>query len=89
MTWICVTLIGPFPPSVFFPKSGALTKGDRRAATGVEFEEFNFDTQYGRAALRHMYNAVVKVRSNWNGEKDNQCMCALRANCLLESSLRK
>ncbi|KAL5473421.1 hypothetical protein EMCRGX_G027903 [Ephydatia muelleri] len=39
---------------------GALTKGDRRAATGVEFEEFNFDTQYGRAALRHMCNAVVK-----------------------------
>jgi hypothetical protein len=37
---------------------GALTKGDRRAATGAEFSEFNFDTPYGRSALRQMYNSL-------------------------------
>ena len=41
--------------------SGALTKGDRRAATGAEFSEFNFDTQYGRSALRQMYNSLRTV----------------------------
>ena len=40
---------------------GALTKGDRRAATGAEFSEFNFDTQYGRSALRQMYNSLRTV----------------------------
>ncbi|XP_029633048.1 protein strawberry notch homolog 1 isoform X1 [Octopus sinensis] len=34
---------------------GALTKGDRRAATGADLTEFNFDTPYGRSALRVMY----------------------------------
>lgn len=41
--------------------SGALTKGDRRAATGVEFSEFNYDTHYGRSALRHLYNSLQTV----------------------------
>ena len=43
------------------PPQGALTKGDRRAATGAEFSEFNFDTQYGRLALRLLYNSIMKV----------------------------
>ncbi|XP_071949493.1 uncharacterized protein [Antedon mediterranea] len=37
---------------------GALTKGDRRAASGADLSKFNFDTQYGRAALRNMYFAI-------------------------------
>ena len=38
--------------------AGALTKGDRRAATGADLAEFNFDTQYGRQALRTMYHHI-------------------------------
>ena len=41
--------------------SGALTKGDRRAATGADLTEFNFDTQYGRNALRTMYHHICSV----------------------------
>ncbi|XP_033761230.1 LOW QUALITY PROTEIN: protein FORGETTER 1-like [Pecten maximus] len=37
---------------------GALTKGDRRAATGANLDEFNFDTPYGRNALRSMYHHI-------------------------------
>lgn len=40
---------------------GALTKGDRRAATGADLTEFNFDTNYGRTALRTLYNAISSV----------------------------
>ena len=38
--------------------TGALTKGDRRAATGADLTEFNFDTPYGRQALRTMYHHI-------------------------------
>ena len=41
---------------------GALTKGDRRAATGVDLMEFNYDTPYGRAALKTMYTGICTVR---------------------------
>ena len=41
--------------------SGALTKGDRRAASGADLAEFNFDTLYGRNALRNMYTHICKV----------------------------
>ena len=44
--------------------AGALTKGDRRAATGADLTEFNFDTQYGRLALRTMYHHISKVYSD-------------------------
>ncbi|KAK3094762.1 hypothetical protein FSP39_005887 [Pinctada imbricata] len=37
---------------------GALTKGDRRAASGVDLAEFNFDTPYGRTSLRAMYHNI-------------------------------
>lgn len=40
---------------------GALTKGDRRAATGADLTEFNFDTPYGRNALRTMYSHICHV----------------------------
>ena len=42
--------------------AGALTKGDRRAATGADLKEFNFDTPYGRTALRTLYNSICHVR---------------------------
>ncbi|KAH3812323.1 hypothetical protein DPMN_140752 [Dreissena polymorpha] len=41
---------------------GALTKGDRRAATGADLAEFNFDTQYGRNALRTMYHHICQKK---------------------------
>ena len=40
---------------------GAITKGDRRAATGADLTQFNFDTNYGRQALKSMYEAIHKV----------------------------
>ena len=40
---------------------GALTKGDRRAATGADLMEFNFDTPYGRTSLRTIYSAICQV----------------------------
>ena len=40
---------------------GALTKGDRRAASVVDLSQFNYDTLYGRSALRFMYSKIVKV----------------------------
>jgi hypothetical protein len=49
-----------FPPRCC---SGALTKGDRRAATGADLSQFNFDTPYGRNALRQMYSAICEVCS--------------------------
>jgi hypothetical protein len=33
---------------------GALTRGDRRAATGADLSAFNFETKYGRAALKKL-----------------------------------
>ena len=42
--------------------SGALTKGDRRAATGADLTEFNFDTVYGRNALRLMYQHICQKK---------------------------
>ena len=41
--------------------TGAITKGDRRAATGADLTQFNFDTNYGRQALKSMYEAIHKV----------------------------
>ena len=38
---------------------GALTRGDRRAASGIDLSEQNLDTPLGRAALRTMYDLVI------------------------------
>ena len=38
---------------------GALTRGDRRAASGIDLSESNLDTAFGRSALRTMYDMVV------------------------------
>lgn len=40
---------------------GALTQGDRRATAGADLTEFNFDTVYGRNALKTMYNSILYV----------------------------
>lgn len=50
-----------FSWSIVFHVTGALTKGDRRAASGADLTEFNFDTPYGRNALRAMYQSVCTV----------------------------
>ena len=47
--------------SSFLFFAGALTKGDRRAATGADLTQFNFDTPYGRSALKNMYQAISVV----------------------------
>ena len=39
---------------------GALTKGDRRAATGTDLSQFNFDSKYGHLALKTMYTGIAQ-----------------------------
>lgn len=39
---------------------GALTRGDRRAAAGLDLSEQNFDSPLGRKALRRMYDGIVQ-----------------------------
>lgn len=51
--------------------TGALTKGDRRAASGSDLTEFNLDTSYGRSALRNMYTAICRVGFSC-------CFCEIR-----------
>jgi hypothetical protein len=55
---------------------GALTKGDRRAATGAEFSDFNFDTQYGRSALRQMFNSLKTNQLVGGVSTDKVCSLA-------------
>jgi hypothetical protein len=38
---------------------GALTKGDRRAATGSDLSEFDIDSVYGRRALARVYQCLL------------------------------
>lgn len=42
---------------------GALTKGDRRAATGTDFTAFDLDTKYGRR-VRHA-GRHARLRNVW------------------------
>ena len=39
---------------------GALTKGDRRAATSADLSQFNFDSAYGKLALKSMYTNIIQ-----------------------------
>ncbi|KAK9814268.1 hypothetical protein WJX72_003136 [[Myrmecia] bisecta] len=39
---------------------GALTRGDRRAASGIDLSESNFDSPLGRKSLRRMYDCIVQ-----------------------------
>uniref|UniRef100_A0A7S0KP95 Helicase ATP-binding domain-containing protein n=1 Tax=Ostreococcus mediterraneus TaxID=1486918 RepID=A0A7S0KP95_9CHLO len=43
---------------------GALTRGDRRAATGIDLSDGNLDSALGRQALKKMYEALVASESN-------------------------
>jgi hypothetical protein len=47
---------------------GALTKGDRRAATGSNLAQFDFDTPYGKKALRTMVDRIRKSETALNDE---------------------
>ncbi|GIL61313.1 hypothetical protein Vafri_15702 [Volvox africanus] len=38
---------------------GALTRGDRRAASGVDLSDSNFDSPIGRKSLRRMYDHIM------------------------------
>lgn len=38
---------------------GALTRGDRRAASGLDLGSMNYDSHFGRKALRRMYDAFL------------------------------
>ena len=40
---------------------GALTKGDRRAATPADLSQFNFDSTYGKMALKTLYANIVQL----------------------------
>jgi len=40
---------------------GALTRGDRRAASGLDLSESNLDSPLGRKALRRMYDALASA----------------------------
>ena len=40
-------------------------QGDRRAGTaGPSLSEFNFESQWGQKALKHMYRAICEVSLN-------------------------
>jgi len=47
---------------------GALTKGDRRAATGSNLSQFDFDTPRGRKALKGMVDAIFHGGTQLNEE---------------------
>ncbi len=38
---------------------GALTKGDRRAATGSDLSEFDIDSRFGRRSLKRFYDCMT------------------------------
>ena len=38
---------------------GALTKGDRRAATGTNLSDFEFDSRFGRRGLKRFYDCMM------------------------------
>ena len=42
---------------------GALTRGDRRAASGQDLSAFNLDSQYGREALGALYDAIERGKA--------------------------
>ncbi|KAG7374783.1 RNA methylase [Nitzschia inconspicua] len=43
---------------------GALTKGDRRAATGSDMSSFDLDSKYGKRALKRLYLKLQHVDSS-------------------------
>jgi hypothetical protein len=56
---------------------GALTKGDRRAASGGDFSCFDLDNKYGKAALRALMTATNTHASFAKGVTGEQLRCIL------------
>ncbi|XP_047130991.1 uncharacterized protein LOC100210324 isoform X1 [Hydra vulgaris] len=63
---------------------GAITKGDRRAATGADLSQFNFDTVYGRQALKAMYDAIAK-NELCSGVSLKNVLASVNIDCSLET----
>ena len=53
---------------------GALTKGDRRAATGTDLSEFDVDSIFGRRALAKFYTALSSAPSNYPSRNSNSIL---------------
>lgn len=51
---------------------GALTKGDRKASTGISLSQFNFDTRFGKVALEKTYSAIVGNRYDGSSTRHSQ-----------------
>ena len=56
---------------------GALTRGDRRAATGIDLSEGNLDSNLGRAALKKMYDALVSRGIGRAGMANNVALASV------------
>jgi hypothetical protein len=59
---------------------GALTKGDRRAATGSDMlSDFDLDSRYGKRALKRFYTALATVTANYINGDINQVVMPSRS----------
>ena len=72
---------------------GALTKGDRRAATGSDMSEFDLDSKYGKRALKKFYNALEENEAS-GGASTVGILGVLssesgKANSIIEDFVRK
>jgi len=53
---------------------GAITKGDRRAATGSDMSDFNVDSKHGTQALTRMLDTLVKNSNTRPSSKTNEVL---------------
>ena len=53
---------------------GALTKGDRRAATGTDLSDFDVDSLFGRRALTRLYNNLREPPASAPSRNTNQVL---------------
>ena len=53
---------------------GALTKGDRRAATGSDLTEFDIDSKFGRISLQRIYTCLVSEPPSIPSKGTNQVL---------------
>jgi hypothetical protein len=56
---------------------GALTRGDRRAASGIDLSEQNFDSPWGRKSLRRMYDHIVQVGGAILAKRSEETRCCV------------
>lgn len=64
---------------------GALTRGDRRAATGFDLEAYSIDTKYGRKALQTVLD-TIQWRMVFRGEGVEQRLLSSAAEILKYAS---